>query len=71
MGDKGNNKMGLIYMGGLNRKKWAGVQCKGKDNYTNKPLTEDEVRDKVGKERGSNIQNSFWQVRAGKWRYTI
>jgi tetratricopeptide (TPR) repeat protein len=28
---------------------WAGVQCKGKDNYTNKSLAEKEVRDEVEK----------------------
>jgi len=28
---------------------WAGVQCKGKDNYANKLLTEDEVIDEVEK----------------------
>jgi tetratricopeptide (TPR) repeat protein len=30
---------------------WAGVQCKGKDNYTNKLLTEDEVLDEVKKSK--------------------
>ncbi|MGQ3685945.1 MAG: hypothetical protein ACUBOA_13210 [Candidatus Loosdrechtia sp.] len=28
---------------------WAGVQCKGKDNYSNKSLTQDEVEDEVEK----------------------
>lgn len=28
---------------------WAGVQCKGKDNYANKLLTENEVLDEVEK----------------------
>ena len=28
---------------------WAGVQCKGKDNYTNKSLTEKEVKSEVEK----------------------
>ena len=31
---------------------WAGVQCKGKDNYANKILTEDEVRVEVEKAKG-------------------
>ena len=30
-------------------KQWAGVQCKGKDNYSDKSLTEDEVRREVEK----------------------
>ena len=29
--------------------KWAGVQCKGKDNYTEKTLTDKELRDEVDK----------------------
>ena len=28
---------------------WAGVQCKGKDNYAEKTLTEKELRDEVDK----------------------
>jgi len=28
---------------------WAGIQCKGKDNYTGKLLTEKEVKDEVDK----------------------
>ena len=28
---------------------WAGVQCKGKDNYTDKTVTEAELRKEVGK----------------------
>jgi hypothetical protein len=28
---------------------WAGIQCKGKDNYSEKCLTEDEVRREVDK----------------------
>lgn len=28
---------------------WAGVQCKGKDNYSNKSLTQKEVKDEVKK----------------------
>ena len=30
---------------------WAGVQCKGKDNYAEKTLTEKELRDEVDKAR--------------------
>lgn len=30
-------------------KEWAGIQCKGKDNYSDKSLTEDEVRREVEK----------------------
>ena len=31
---------------------WAGVQCKGKDNYANKTLTKNEVREEVNKAKG-------------------
>jgi GNAT superfamily N-acetyltransferase len=30
---------------------WSGVQCKGKDNYTNQKITEEELRDEVTKAR--------------------
>ncbi len=30
-------------------RQWAGIQCKGKDNYSDKSLTEDEVRREVEK----------------------
>lgn len=30
-------------------KEWAGIQCKGRDNYTNQRITEEELRDEVTK----------------------
>jgi predicted Zn-dependent protease/transcription elongation GreA/GreB family factor len=47
-GRQGQPQHGIdIYGRPNNAKLWAGVQCKGKDNYTDKSLTEAELRKEV------------------------
>ena len=49
-GRQGQPQCGVDISGRPNQKnKYAGVQCKGKDNYTNKKLTEKEVKAEVEK----------------------
>jgi tetratricopeptide (TPR) repeat protein len=49
-GRLGQPQAGVDIFGRPNRsKKWAGVQCKGKDNYTAKRLTARELREEVKK----------------------
>jgi hypothetical protein len=46
---------------------WAGVQCKGKDNYDDKTLTEEEVRAEVEKAKSFNPSlSSFTIATSGK-----
>ncbi|MBU7025297.1 MAG: CHAT domain-containing protein, partial [Theionarchaea archaeon] len=54
-GRQGQPQCGVDIFGRPNQKnKYAGVQCKGKDNYTSKRLTEKEVRDEVEKAKSFN-----------------
>lgn len=47
-GRQGQSQHGVDIYGRPNQEDlWAGVQCKGKNNYTNKSLAEKEVRDEV------------------------
>lgn len=49
-GRQGQLQHGVDIYGRLNQVDlWAGVQCKGKDNFTNKPLTKKEVEAEVEK----------------------
>ncbi len=49
-GRKGQAQAGVDVFGRPDEgSKWAGVQCKGKDNYADKTLTEKELRDEVDK----------------------
>lgn len=49
-GRQGQSQHGVDICGRPDQEnKWAGVQCKGKDNYTNKKLTEKEVKTEVQK----------------------
>lgn len=46
---------------------WAGVQCKGKDNFDDKTLTEDEVKTEVEKAKSFNpLLSSFTIATSGK-----
>ena len=47
-GRQGQTQHGVDIYGRYNNK-WAGVQCKGKDNYSDKNLTEKEIRAEVEK----------------------
>lgn len=49
-GRSGQRQHGVDVFGRPNRKSvWAGVQCKGKDNYNSKPLTEGEIKNEIVK----------------------
>ena len=49
-GRQGQEQYGVDVYGNPNQQAlWAGVQCKGKDNYTDKKLTEDELRAETDK----------------------
>lgn len=49
-GRQGQAQHGVDVYGRPNRgKQWAGIQCKGKDNYANKILTEEELEKEVEK----------------------
>ena len=49
-GRKGQAQSGVDVFGRPDEgSEWAGVQCKGKDNYAEKTLTEKELRDEVNK----------------------
>lgn len=49
-GRSGQNQNGVDISGRPNKKaKWAGVQCKGKNNYTNNILTEKEIFGEIEK----------------------
>ena len=49
-GRQGQSQNGVDVHGRPKQKKlWAGIQCKGKDNYDNKTLTKKEVNDEVNK----------------------
>ena len=49
-GRQGQAQHGVDVFGRPNQEeKWAGVQCKGKDNYADKSLTEDEINREVEK----------------------
>ena len=49
-GRQGQSQNGVDVYGRPNQgQSWAGVQCKGKDNYADKSLTEKEVEEEVTK----------------------
>ena len=49
-GRQGQHQHGVDIYGRPDKGKlWAGVQCKGKDNYTNQKVTEEELREEVEK----------------------
>ena len=61
-GRSGQDQHGVDVYGRPNEgEKWAGVQCKGKDNYSNKTVTEKELLEEVEKAKNFTPALSTWR----------